>query len=894
MRRKLPGSLLPVAALLLSWALPTPAQAQTSFKSRRDYPVGADPRSVALGDFNEDGLLDLAVAGAGSNDVSVLLNNGDETFRAALTFGAGSGPRSVAASDLNGDGILDLVTANAGSGDVSILLGFGDGSFAQPLAFPAGSAPQAVAVGDFNGDGHPDLAVANTGSNDVSILLGNGDGTFQGPLTFAAGSHPQSVALGDFNGDGRTDLAVANPDAGVVSVLLGLGDGTLQGPVAYAVGSNPESVVVCNLNRDGRADLVVANAGSADVSVLFGAGDGTFQTASSAPAGAGPRSVAMGDFDADFIDDVAVANHDANTFSVLLTFSDGSLRTSQHFAVGAGPSFVALGDFNGDGLVDVAVANSSDNSVSVLINDSPRAYVSLTVSKAGAGGGTVTSSPSGIDCGNTCSAGFQAGSVVTLTASADSGSTFTGWSGGGCSGTGDCTVTIRGDAITVTATFYRPPRFTLTVSKAGMGLGTVTSSPAGIDCGLSCSATYDVGTPVTLSAQPGPFSVFMGWSGGGCSGTGLCNVTLTGDTTWGPRPPRVRPRKKAQRAAVLSSSAAGWISRSSARTVAFHPRGPGKGARRAWGRAPRSTSLKDPSGRGTITGRSTAWSMVRSLAESPRASENDGLSWRPRSCRTALPLSTGPVRWWKRPPRVTRSPRRSAARATAIWASTAAPGSTPSITNGSSNSRAAARLAAAGGMPARSATSSILRSEKPTSRHPVSAEMSRSAATSAGCGVPTGITSGPPPRTLRGTRQPRALAGTTIPPPFSKTNGALRPSSRWSGSTSARVLPVQRMREAPARRSSWRAGAAALWQKVSSSRRVASRSVKMTRDALTAWPPARSPPPPRPPGSRPAAPPPAGAAPRRTRRPGPAPSSAPGARPAGRSGTPRSKPAPRR
>jgi hypothetical protein len=166
-----------------------------------------------------------------------------------------------------------------------------------------------------------------------------------------------------------------------------------------------------------------------------------------------------------------------------------------------------------------------------LINGSPRAYVDLTVAKTGAGGGTVTSSPSGIDCGHTCTAGFQAGSVVTLTASADSGSTFTGWSGGGCSGTGDCTVTLKGDAITVTATFYRPPRFTLTVTKAGLGFGTVTSNPAGIDCGLTCSAAYDVGTAVTLTAQPGPFSVFMGWSGGGCSGTGSCNVTLTGDTT---------------------------------------------------------------------------------------------------------------------------------------------------------------------------------------------------------------------------------------------------------------------------------------------------------------------------------------------------------------------------
>src|SRR5206468_2888961 len=207
-----------------------------------------------------------------------------------------------------------------------------------------------------------------------------------------------------------------------------------------------------DLNRDGFADLIVANGGSADVSVLLGSGDGTFQAASSYAAGNGPRSLATGDFDADFIPDVAVANVNADTFSVLLTFSDGTMRVPQDFVVGGSPSSVAVGEFNGDGMVDVAVANSSDNTVSVLINDSPRAYLPLTVGKAGLGFGTVTSSPGGINCGLSCSAAYDAGTTVTLSAQAGLLSAFAGWSGGGCSGTGACVVTMNA-AATVTASF---------------------------------------------------------------------------------------------------------------------------------------------------------------------------------------------------------------------------------------------------------------------------------------------------------------------------------------------------------------------------------------------------------------------------------------------------------
>ena len=148
----------------------------------------------------------------------------------------------------------------------------------------------------------------------------------------------------------------------------------------------------------------------------------------------------------------------------------------------------------------------------------------LTIAKGGAGSGVVTSSPAGIDCGADCTETYPATSLVALTAVADPGSTFAGWSGGGCAGTGPCLVSI-GSATTVTANFSTTPT-TLFVVRAGGGTGTVTSSPAGINCGTDCSEAYAAGATVTLTAAATGGSVFSGWSGGGCAGTAPCTVTM--------------------------------------------------------------------------------------------------------------------------------------------------------------------------------------------------------------------------------------------------------------------------------------------------------------------------------------------------------------------------------
>jgi hypothetical protein len=156
----------------------------------------------------------------------------------------------------------------------------------------------------------------------------------------------------------------------------------------------------------------------------------------------------------------------------------------------------------------------------------------LSVTEAGAGTGKVTSDIGGIDCSPTCSARYDSGTTVTLSANPASGSSFDGW-GGACSGTGTCTVTVNEDT-SVTATFGAVPQHTLTVSKdEAHGTGSVTSSPSGINCGTTCSSSFAAGSTVTLDASPDAGFSVMSWGGiEGCPDfTTSCTVTLTADMT---------------------------------------------------------------------------------------------------------------------------------------------------------------------------------------------------------------------------------------------------------------------------------------------------------------------------------------------------------------------------
>jgi uncharacterized protein (DUF2141 family) len=193
-------------------------------------------------------------------------------------------------------------------------------------------------------------------------------------------------------------------------------------------------------------------------------------------------------------------------------------------AAGAGSTFTGWsGACSGAGACQVTM--NAPKAVTATFTLNAVSYV-LTVTKPGNGNGTVTSSPTGINCGPTCNASYPAGTVVSLTATNSAGSTFDGW-GGACSGTGACQVTMDA-AKSVTATFTLSNiRYPLAVTKSGTGTGTVTSSPQGIKCGRNCTAKFLVGTVVTLTSTPAAGSTFGGWSGH-CSGSGACQVVMNG------------------------------------------------------------------------------------------------------------------------------------------------------------------------------------------------------------------------------------------------------------------------------------------------------------------------------------------------------------------------------
>ncbi len=393
------GSRIPVSLALFSSSLGSSGSSiapttPTNFPTT-NYPTGNAPSFIANATLRAGSTTnDLIVANSADNDVGILLGNGDGTFAAQTTFPTGTNPVWIATGNFNSNGgtdtNLDLAVANQGSNNISILLGNGDGTFTAGATLATGSSPVSVVAANFHdtvAGSTIDLAVANQGDNTISIFEGNGDGTFKPPtlLQLPSGFSPTALAAADFNKDGHIDFAVADKGNNTVSVFLGNGDGTFQPRTDYAVGTSPVWISAADFNGDGILDLAVADNGATTtsdtgsvVSILLGqAGSngtatGTFAAGAQRdfPAGNGPVSIAVGDYNVDGVADLAVADQGDNAVSILLGLGSGLFSPNFELPVGTSPVSITTGIFNSDNLPDVATANNGSNNLSVILNSS--------------------------------------------------------------------------------------------------------------------------------------------------------------------------------------------------------------------------------------------------------------------------------------------------------------------------------------------------------------------------------------------------------------------------------------------------------------------------------------------------------------------------------------------
>ena len=444
-----PRRIFQVTVAALALTVSAIGQSIPSFAPPVSFPArGAS--AVASGDFNGDGKVDVVTANGiatGSHGVSILLSNGDGSFRAPRNFATGSSPTMIAVGDFNADGKLDVAVADGIANSLSILLGNGDGTLRPATTIGLPGTPLAIFAADFNADGKKDLAVAlNTGAGTFAdaILLSNGDGTFRQSI-FSSGF---GLAVGDVNGDGKQDLIVfgLNTPIGAI-VKFGNGDGTFTDSVVPFSTSQftAQNLVVGDFNGDGKMDFyaeIVARGSRGAFEkggfTALGNGDGSFTFVSSGGFAIGGQNLLVGDFNRDGKLDVAgvfpgpfAASLGVNpppTIQIRYGAGDGTLASPLTFAAGPLTAFftsinaLVSGDFDGNGAPDFAWVTGSGINVVRNANGNPPLLSNLSLGSSFVVGGVATVSGT-LTIGDPAPAG---GAVIALASSNPAAAFFPG------------------------------------------------------------------------------------------------------------------------------------------------------------------------------------------------------------------------------------------------------------------------------------------------------------------------------------------------------------------------------------------------------------------------------------------------------------------------------------
>lgn len=328
---------LPVSALLTFFFLwPKTIHAQTitpaTFEPKVDFPAGAYPRGIVIADIDNNGKNDLAVVNNNGLSFSVFKNNsvpGTIVMAAPVNYPTGKNPPSIAVGNLDGNGQLEIVVGNYDDNTVSVYQSTGTPgniSFAPKIEFPTGTNPISVILTDVDGDSRIDIVTVNNNGNNVSVLRNTstvGPPSFAPKVDFAVGNWPALGTSGDLDGDGKNDLAVANYNDNTVSLLRNT---STPGVVSFApkldiaTGNVPFACAIRDLDGDGKHELAVANSGSGTVSIYKNtsvAGALSFLPKTDFPVSGSPLWVTIGDIQGDGKPEVVTANFSSSTVSVL-------------------------------------------------------------------------------------------------------------------------------------------------------------------------------------------------------------------------------------------------------------------------------------------------------------------------------------------------------------------------------------------------------------------------------------------------------------------------------------------------------------------------------------------------------------------------------------------------
>ncbi len=378
-----------LAALVLIF--PTMIFPAPLFGDKVEYPAGIAPIDICAADFNGDGTDDLAIANFTYSDidVSILINRGDGTFDNVVSYNIGRNYiQSLARADLDNDGDIDLAVARAGStNNVLILLNNGDGTFILSKTYTAGEYALSLCSYDLNNDSLIDLAVAYEASNEMSILLNNGDSTFTDTAHYACGTWATSITGGDFNNDSAVDLAVTNAidayTSGRLSIYINKGDGTFMDSVNYPAGWQPYSVFAGDFDDDNNLDLAVADGDyGGRIVVLMGSDSAVFQTPAYYDVGHNARDVYAANLDNNNSLDIIAGIGTDSSVVVLLNNGDGTFLVENSYPVGNYIYNVCGGDFDRDGDIDLAAAGQSHGQVIILFNQTIT-YTAVSESRNG-------------------------------------------------------------------------------------------------------------------------------------------------------------------------------------------------------------------------------------------------------------------------------------------------------------------------------------------------------------------------------------------------------------------------------------------------------------------------------------------------------------------------------